>query len=265
MIDLPIQESIIIFIAGPVASGKTFLTKQIVRKFERSLVLDVGANHLDSDYQHIWASPKQLARRLESNPYYYRIAYHPNSQHIMEELHWCYCAMWTLTEPRWFVVEEVHQFAAVNSVTPEMDDVLRMARHNILGLMMTSQRIADVDKLVTQNARLTILFFTQEFRDIEAVRLRWGPDAAEALTKLRPCIYNDVTEVCEQEPQCLLIERGKPFRIVDLGTKTKTEDTEWQEPQPQPQEKPEVQSLEPDSGNPAKRFPASTSEPSSQN
>ena len=56
-----IQGCIIVFVAGPVSSGKTFLIKRMVDSFERSLVLDAGADYLSEGYSHVWSNPKQLA------------------------------------------------------------------------------------------------------------------------------------------------------------------------------------------------------------
>lgn len=260
-----IPECITVFIAGPVASGKTFFTKQLVDRMERSLIVDNGANYLDPQtYEHVWSNPKQLADRLATNSHYYRIAYHPQSRYKMEEFHWCFASIWTLKEPRWIIVEEAHEFCSVNAIVPDMETILRYSRHNLLGVIATSQRIADVDKLLTGMARMTVLFNTQEYRDIEAAKLRWGKKVSDALEKLRPCIYNDLTEECEQEPECLIITK-QGFNVVSLGdkVKTNTEENQWQNSEEREElTTPEVQFSEHASGKVVQKSPESLSKDS---
>jgi hypothetical protein len=160
--------------------------------------------------------------------------------------------------PRWFIVEEAHEVCGNGSMHTDVNTILRYSRHNFLGVIFSSQRIADVDKLLTSSARIVILFHTQEFRDVEAARLRWGPQVSKALENLRPCIYNDASGECEQEPECIILRKGFGFRVVSLGDKVKvvqqseTEDTAlWQDDQElEEQQTPEVSYLEQGSGNP---------------
>ena len=254
-----IPDAIIIFIAGPVASGKTYLTKNLVDGFERSLILDNGANYLSPDYEHIWANPQELAQRLQSNPHYYRIAYHPKNKDISFD--WCFASIWSLPQPRWWIIEEAHEYCAVNAIKESMGTAIRYARHNLLGIIATSQRIADVDKLLTSSARMTILFHTQEYRDIEAARLRWGRKVSEALEKLRPCIYDDVSQKCLQEPECLIITKSG-FQVVELGTKILKGESQWEEHSQETQETQLQQSSELDSGSPEQQSQESISEAS---
>lgn len=259
LLKIPIRmpECITVFIAGPVASGKTFLLKRLVDRMERSLILDAGADYLGESYTHIWSNPRELAERLSSNPHYYRIAYHPNADHFSEEFHWCFCAAWSIPFPRWLIIEEAHEVCGNGCMHPDVNTILRYSRHNLLGVIASSQRIADVDKLLTGMARMVILFHTAEFRDIEAIRQRWGPEASKLVSNLRPCIFNDATKECEQHPECLVYMKGYGYKIVSLGNKIKQdtiEEDSWQEQEEdqQPVEQPTEfqQSLQESSGNP---------------
>jgi hypothetical protein len=252
-----------VFVAGPVASGKTWLIGKLVDRMERALIFDAGADYLDANYTHIWSNPKNLAETLQKNPYYYRIAYHLNPEFREDEFSWCYRSIWTLDKPRWFVIEEAHEICPINGVLRDAETVLRYSRHVLLGVIASSQRIADVDKLLTGGARVIILFHTSEARDIEATRLRWGKEVAEALINLRPCIYNDATKEVEQHPECIIIIKGQGFRVVSLGTKVKKfskGDDIWSEQEVEAAEMQEAQSLEQNSGNPEPSSRESTSE-----
>jgi hypothetical protein len=260
-----IPECITVYITGPVSSGKTFLIKRLVERTPRSLILDAGADYLDSSYTHVWSNPKELAERIASNPHYYRIAYHPDANFFDEEFHWNFASIWSVSNPRWFIIEEAHQVCSINNVHPDLNTILRYSRHNFLGVIGSSQRLADVDKLFTSSARMVIMFHTAEFRDIEAARLRFGPDVADAIENLRPCIYNDATKVCEQEPECVVYMKGFGFRVIPLGSKIKTDkesNSIWDEQYQEIPAMPEEQSSEQDSGTLEPKSPESISEAS---
>ena len=256
-----IPPCIIVFISGPVASGKSWLIQQLVNKMERVLINDVTAEYSGDNYTHIWSNPKELAEFLRDHPYAFRIAYHPNSAVMDEEFHWMFSAIWQLEQPRWFVIEECHNVCDASSIHSDMENLLRYARHNLLGVIGSSQRIADVHKLLTSSARMVILFHTTEARDLQAIRDRFGDDAMRAVEQLRPCIYNDATKDVEQHPECLIYVRGRGFAVVELGTKTKSEtgdNEQWEElsqDQPPKQDQP---SLEQDTGQSEKNSSEST-------
>lgn len=244
--DIPaIPECIIIFVSGPVASGKTYLIQRFVDRMERALVQDVTADYSGEGYTHIWSNPKELAEFLAAHPYAFRVAYHPNSAYIQDEFHWLYAAIWQLKEPRWFVIEECHEVCSSNSIHPDMENILRYARHNLLGVIASSQRIADVHKLLTSSARMVILFKTSEFRDLQAIKERFGQEVHDAVIALRPCVFNDATKEVEQHPECIVILKGSGFKVVALGSKIKSQESNdiWQDEHSQevPQ-KQEVQS-----------------------
>lgn len=249
-----LPECIIIFISGPVASGKSWLIQQLVNKMERVLINDVTAEYSGDNYTHIWSNPKELAEFLKEHPHAFRIAYHPNSAYIEDEFHWMFSAIWQLEQPRWFVIEECHNVCDANSIHSDMENLLRYARHNLLGVIGSSQRIADVHKLLTSSARMVVLFHTTEFRDLQAIRERFGDAAMHAVENLRPCIYNDATKDVEQHPECLIYIRGRGFAVVELGFKVKSDTQEsteqWEELSQEIPPKQDRQSSPQDSSNP---------------
>jgi hypothetical protein len=236
-----------IFLCGPVSSGKTWLMQQWVNSMERSLTIDTTAAFIaSSDFDHFTGEPKRLCQRLEENEHYYRIAYHPLS--IKEDFEWCARAIWQLTLPRWFVVDEVQQVMG-DSLSTMGTLLCQVARHNLLGFIGAAQRIADVNKGFTSSCRMVVLFQTSEVRDIIAIQDRWGREIADAVSELKPCIYDDVTKEVKQTPECLVWVRGLGHKVYSLGNKT-FENTEelWQEISTQAQTQPEQSSSAPDSG-----------------
>lgn len=216
MIPLPQLEVVGVF--GPVASGKTHLVKQWLKDLNRFVAFDVTGEFSEGkDVEQIWASPSALHKRLQSNPYYFRIAYQPSGD-IDEDFYWVYRAMWQVQTARYLAVDEFHLIAPVHNSNPDLQIILRFARHAQLGVIGVSQRLADVSKLFTSSCRMIVLFWTQEARDLEAIRERWGDEVAKAVRNLRPLIFNDVTKVTTQIPQCIVYSKGTGARIFDFKT-----------------------------------------------
>lgn len=209
---------------GPVASGKSWLLEEWFAMMERGLFCDATAQCLNPAYTHVWRNPAELCEVLERNPYYYRIAYHAN--HNENGFYWCASAIWTMEKPRWLIVDEVHLVCGVHGVDETMNMCIRLARHNFLGLIGASQRMADVSRLFTDNCRMIVHFHTSEPRSLDAVAERLGNDVAKVVEGLRPCIYNDASRECLQHPECLVWIRGKGYRVFSLGDKVQTQSTE---------------------------------------
>jgi hypothetical protein len=274
MAELPrLPESKIVFISGPVSSGKTHLMRQWAMMKERVLIHDAAADYLTNDFEHIWSKPDSqavriLAERLKDNPHYFRIAYHINADTRQEDFFYQYACIWMVQKPRWFFIEECHEVAGI-AMAPGMENLIRYARHNVLGVVAASQRVADVSPLLRSNARMVVLFHTTEFRDLIAIRERWGSEMEEAVKNLRPCIYNDDTKECEQHPECVVWLKGYGFRVVSLGSKIKhnkemESDEQWQEILQEAPSTPEQQSSPQDSGEREQESPDDTSEPTPQ-
>lgn len=260
--DITLPECVTVFISGPVASGKSHLMKRLVEGMERSLTFDLMAEYGGEGYEDIWANPQKLAERLKQNPHYFRIAYHP--QNIEVDFHWCFVAMWQLALPRWMIIEECHEVCGSSMIQPEMKTMLRYSRHNLLGIIASSQRIAEVNKLLTSVARMIILFHTTEARDLDAIAERLGDDVADAVTNLRPCIYNDAERILEQAPECVVYLRGRGWKVVSLGDKIKqgTGEKQWDDVLQDQQQNQPVSSSPQDSGQKGNQLPEDTSSPS---
>lgn len=259
----------IVYVCGPVSSGKSFLIRQWLEMCERGLMYDSAGEFDDAErYTQIWGSPKELLHRLEENPYYYRIAYHPRN--FGEDFYWAATGMSLQNMPRWFFVEEVHEVASFNSVHEQMTNLLKYSRKMQLGLVCSSQRIADITKELTSAARMVVLFYTDESRDLEAIRERYGDDVYNDVRNLRPCIFDDETKVCHQEPQCVVRVKGYGHRVFNLGDKvaaTQTNNGEEKSWENRGQEIPAMplrQSSEHPSGQPEEKSPESISDPTTQ-
>lgn len=203
---------------GPMCSGKTFLINQWLKANNRFVRFDSTGETLDDpNLEHVWMNPAALWARLKENPNYFRIAYHPGPE-LVTDFEFVVRCLWRVQRFKTLVCDEFHEICSVNETPKFVQTMLRYARHNHLAVIGASQRIADVHKLFTSGCRQTIIFWTQEARDLIAVQDRWGKEAAEKVANLRPLIYDDTTQVTHQVPQCLVIVRGSKPRIYDFAT-----------------------------------------------
>src|SRR5271157_3950498 len=206
---------------GPVASGKTNLMREWLTRENRYVRFDyVGDTWREADttVEHINSLPK-FVDRLEKNPYYFKIAYHPGKQ-VMEHYLWVQRALWILNTPRWLAVDEYHKICPQTPLLDEdVEYSLRFARHNQLGIIGMSQRPQDVHKLFVSSCRLCVVFMSQEENYLNACAGHWGSDVADAVSQLRPLIYDDTTGVVQQKQQCVVITRdGRPATVYDFAT-----------------------------------------------
>lgn len=202
---------------GPMASGKTYLIeKDWLPACNRYVRFDATGESMDDpNVQHVWKSPLQLYEMIKASPYVFRIAYHPGTE-IQEDFYHVVRVLWRFDVYKLLVCDEFHEVCSVSETPKFVQTMMRYARHNHLAVIGASQRIADVHKLFTSGARKVVIFFTQEARDLLAVRDRWGGDAEEMVANLRPLLYNDRTKTVRQVPQALVIEKGSPPKVYDF-------------------------------------------------
>lgn len=208
-------------VIGPMASGKTYLIEHDwLPALNRYVRFDAtGESMEDANVEHIWRNPRALYERLEKNPYHFQIAYHPGTN-IQEDFYWCVKCLWRLDVYKTIICDEFHEVCSVSETPKFVQTMMRYARHNHLAVIGASQRLADVHKLFTSGARKVVIFFTQEARDLLAVRDRWGGEAEEMVANLRPLLYDDRTKVVRQIPQALVIEKGSQPKIYDFSSGT---------------------------------------------
>lgn len=210
---------------GPMASGKTYLIEEWLKDQNRYVRFDATGESIDTPgVEHVWQSPKALYDRIKSNPYYFRVCYHPGED-IQQDFYYCTRVLWRFHVYKLLVCDEFHEVCSVSETPQFVQTAMRYARHNHLAIIGASQRIADVHKLFTSGSRKTVIFWTQEARDLGAVRERWGSAAENMVANLRPLLYNDRSKEVRQIPQCLVIEKGSKPRVYDFQTKSFLKDS----------------------------------------
>jgi hypothetical protein len=208
------QPCTIVFVCGPVRSGKTHLINQWTEKETRMVRFDVTGETMDDPtVMHCWNSPRELYRMLDENPFMFRIAYHPGTE-LELDFDLCSKVLWRRNVSKTLVCDEFHEVCSVNETPKWVRTILTYARHAKMGLLAASQRIADVHKKFTSGCNMCILFQTNEERDLQAINDRWR--CRDLVENLRPLIYDDSTGVTKQVPQCVVIRKGEKPRIYDF-------------------------------------------------
>jgi hypothetical protein len=204
------------FVCGPVASGKTHLIKQWLDTNNRHVIFDGTGEFLEAGgREEIWANPRALYDRVKANPFFYRIVYQPGRDR-QSDFDYVLNALWWLDTPKLLVCDEFHEICPLEMSNESVEMMLRFARHDKLGFIGASQRIADVHKLFTSGCRMIVLFHTEEARDLDAIESRWR--CANLVSDLRPLLHDDEGGITKQIPQCVVCVKGqKPF-VYDFAT-----------------------------------------------
>lgn len=209
MINFPDGEMVGIF--GPVSSGKTHLIKKWLQTQNRFVAFDYSGElmYLESYYNY----PKYVYNRVKQNPYFFKLAYIPGVN-VEDDFKWILWALWFAPVKKLLVCDEVHRIMPnVVRQRPEVETLLRFARHANLSFIGASQRIQDVSKLFTSACRTNILFQTNESTSLDAIQDRWN--CAEMVRNLRPLIYDDYNRIVKQKPQVVICQKGKEPYIED--------------------------------------------------
>lgn len=204
-------------VIGPIASGKTFLMKHWISKIDkRFVVFDPTAEYDDVPGVHFWARPKEYARYMQEHPHDFRAIYHPQDTDVA--FNTVVSGIWQMhgAESKWLFIEEIHELMSPVYRHEKMRILMKYARKRLIGMIGATQTIADLHKDYTRASRMVILFYTQEARDMDAIRERWGAETQRMVEELRPLIYDDASGRIAQIPQAVVIRRGEAPRVEDM-------------------------------------------------
>ena len=208
---------------APVCSGKTYLMNEWLKTQNRYVRFDyTGETVGQSGVEHFY-SPRLMLLRLQDKSVggdaFFRIAYHPGKD-VMEHYRWCQRVLWAFDTDRLFALDECHRlFGQKQAMDPDAEYLIRLARHNQMGVIGMSQRPQDVQKLFVDSCRMCVIFHSQEENFLNACAGHWGNDVADAVGNLRPLIYDDKNKIVKQVQQCCVVTRdGMRPRIYDFKT-----------------------------------------------
>lgn len=209
-----LTEAEMVAVIGPIASGKSHLMKHWISKIQnRFVIFDPTAEYDDVEGVHFWATPKAYAEYMKKHPYDFRAIYHPSDTDMAFTT--VVSGIWQMegSMSKWLFVEEIHELMSPVYRHEKMRILMKYTRKRLIGMIGATQAIADLHKDYTRAARMVVLFWTQEARDIDAISERWGDETATMVTNLKPLIYDDSTQTVKQIPEAVIIRRGEPSRV----------------------------------------------------
>jgi len=208
-----------VLVVGPVASGKSWLLEKWFTIAPRVLIFDVTGEIGDGDgrLRHVGIHDIKVLAEHERFTPRYKMVFHAGAEFgdevIEHQFRDVLKAFWDYSAPRHFFIDEVQTISRM----PATDTALRFARKRLLGIVGATQRLVDVTTTYRDNARMVVLFHTQEGNSLDCIRDSWGSDARDTVTELKPLIYDDVNKRVIQKPQALIFRRGYPLETVELG------------------------------------------------
>lgn len=169
-----------VLILGRSGTGKSTLLKQVLfsNQFPRLIILDIS-----DEYEGEETSIDTLIDWVleERTPPQFSCRIVPDTEQDIRHL----STLVLMIGHCVLVAEEMADYAQVE----EFKRLLRRGRRQGVQVLGISQRPADIPKTVTSQMPCTVCFWTDEPRDLEYVRQRWGGQAVDELRSLKAAEY----------------------------------------------------------------------------
>lgn len=170
-------------ILGKTGSGKSYYTKDELKKHPRVLVYDVIGEYTDGvvfeDFPSLYDF---LDKRFYSD---FRAIYRPLDPPGEFDM---ICSIVYTMYDMVFIVEEVDTFS-VNSISLPFANIIQRGRHNEISLWGISQRPYRVNRTLSSQCKEVICFRMTEPRDVDYIRFLMGDKAAEEVKNLKLFYY----------------------------------------------------------------------------
>jgi hypothetical protein len=175
----------IVAIAGRKGSGKSTLTREILKHCYRQFDFDTMG-------EHSWV-PDQFRDLPEAELYIYDRAsqpgefigsYVPEGDEDLEKDFSVICTAIYEVGNCTLVVEELPMLSQPNYVPRRFDRLIRLGRHRSVNILYTGQRLSECPRRVTAATDVFILFSHTEPRDLDAIAERCSPEVAVLVSKL---------------------------------------------------------------------------------
>ena len=174
-------------VAGRKGSGKSTLTREILRHTNRLFIFDTMGEHhwvpdeftdLAEAQVFIWETSTEVRDFCAS--YISESAAGKSLENNFCEISLAVFEVGNLT----FVVEEIPMLSKPQWVPEEFDNIIRLGRHRGINMLYTAQRLGECPRRLTAATDIFILFRHTEPRDLDHIAERCGPEVAELVTTL---------------------------------------------------------------------------------
>jgi len=174
-------------VAGRKGSGKSTLTREILRHVPRLFLFDTMGEHhwvpdeftdLAEAQVFIWETSQTVEGFCAS--YISESAASKSLETDFCEISIAVYEVGNLT----YVVEEIPMLSNPQWVPEPFDRIIRLGRHRGINMLYTAQRLGECPRRLTAATDVFVLFKHTEPRDLDAIAERCGPEVARLVTVL---------------------------------------------------------------------------------
>ena len=154
------KERKVIIITGKSGTGKTKLSREIIKLFRRKIILDILDEYTDGI---VFYSMKDFVNNVSVIDENINIILRSfREKDINDVCEWCLIAGNVL-----LTIEEFENYVSRYDSFPKLDEIIRRGRHNDVSLLAVSQRVPDFPPLFRSQITSFFSFFQDEPIDIK--------------------------------------------------------------------------------------------------
>jgi hypothetical protein len=177
----------VIGIAGRKGSGKSALTREILKHCMREFVFDTMGEHtwVPEKFNSLDEAWVYIAMH-GGDPQPFQGAYvaeDAGDESLDTDFAEICTAVWESGNMT-LAVEELPMLSEPNYVPPAFNRLVRLGRHRSVNILYTGQRLSECPRRVTAATDIFALFHTSEPGDLDRIAERCGPETAEVVSHL---------------------------------------------------------------------------------
>lgn len=165
------QEKKVRLVIGKRGSGKSVLTKYLIRNDRRLVVYDIMSEYVDGVTFDDTERPELMEFWRHIYRQGFRIIYRPLSPKV--EIEWLALAVFALGDLT-FVIEEIDSICTPFDIPPPMQAIIQRGRHKNIELIGVTPAPFGIHRDLTRQAKDIFIFRTSEPRDIQYLRQLLG-------------------------------------------------------------------------------------------
>ena len=189
------NEKIIKLIMGKRGSGKSWLAKNMLRKYTRLFVYDPMGEYTDGVIVDDFAELSSFWLKVYKGNF--KIIYRPlDAEAEFPPI----CKLIWDCQNITFLTEEVQTFCNPRSICTEFKAIIAKGRHRDIEFIGVTQRPAEISKLLTSQAKEMYIFTSSEPNDLQYFKDSLGQELVDKIAELK-------------EYEFVKWQQGKPLEI----------------------------------------------------
>jgi len=184
----PEVQNVIIGIIGRKGTGKSTITREILKRSRRLFVFDTANDHgwIPDTFVQIDEAVLFIFDKGTSEADY-KARYIPEEEEeddaLVRDVNEIAKMIWE-TGNVCFVIEELPMMSSAQWAPAKVKRLFRLGRHRGINLLYTGQRAAEIPRIATHSTDVFILFHTSEPLDLDRISERCGPECAAVVSAL---------------------------------------------------------------------------------